>query len=74
MTRLAAISCGGAVTAEMTVRYVRPARIGEKLFIRGELVRRLRKLAEMKASLADAEGSLIAHATVKAIISSSKLF
>src|SRR5689334_19516323 len=38
MTRLAWEIYGAAVTAEMTVRYVAPAIIGEVLFIRGEVV------------------------------------
>src|SRR5512137_2801974 len=39
MTRLAWIVCGGALTAEMTVRFVKPAIVGEKLYIHGEIVR-----------------------------------
>lgn len=67
MTRLAWVVCGGALTAEMIVRYVLPARIGEKLWIRGEIVNESRKLVEMKASLSNAEGKVVAHSTGKAI-------
>ncbi len=67
MTRLASIVCGGALTAEMTVRFVSPARIGETLLIRGEIVNESRKIVEMKASLCDRSGKIIAHATGKAI-------
>ncbi len=67
MTRLAGIVCGSAVTAEMTVRYVGPAPIGEKLLIRGEIVSRSKKIVEMKASLCNTSGKIIAHSTGKAI-------
>jgi uncharacterized protein (TIGR00369 family) len=67
MTRLAWLVCGGALTAEMTVRYVAPAPIGETLVIRGEIIKESRKIVEMKASLHDASGKLIAHSTGKAI-------
>jgi uncharacterized protein (TIGR00369 family) len=69
MTRLAGIVCGGALTAEMVVRFVKPARIGEVLFVQGEIVSQSRKIVEMKASIraVDAAGMLIAHSTGKAI-------
>ncbi len=67
MTRLACIVCGGAVTAEMTVRFVAPAKIGERLTIRGEITKEARKLVEMKASILSPTGALIAHSTGKAI-------
>ncbi len=67
MTRLAWVVCRGALTAEMTVRYVIPARIGETLFIRGEILAESRKIVEMKASLCDKSGNIIAHSTGKAI-------
>lgn len=69
MTRLAGILYGSAVTAEMTVRYVKPAHIGEPLFIRGEIVDGSRKIIEMKASIhaGGESGKLVAHATGRAI-------
>lgn len=70
MTRLAWVVCGGgALTAEMTVRYVAPAAIGGVLYIRGEIVKDSRRLLEMKASIhaQDESGPLIAYATGKAI-------
>ncbi|MBX7067537.1 MAG: PaaI family thioesterase [Parachlamydiales bacterium] len=69
MTRLAWISSGGALTAEMTVRYVAPALIGEMLYVRGEIVKESRKLVEMKATIlkTDASGKLIARSTGKAM-------
>lgn len=69
MTRLAWLTCGGAMTAEMTVRYLKPAKVGEKLFIFGEITRENRKLVEMKSTLYQEklEGAVIAHAFGKAI-------
>lgn len=69
MTRLAGILYGGAVTAEMTVRYVKPAHIGERLFIRGEIVDGSRKIIEMKASIhaGDESGTILAHSTGRAL-------
>ena len=67
MTRLAWIACGGALTAEMVVRYVAPAPIGEKLFILGEIIKESRKLVETKAVVTDVSGKIIAHSTGKAM-------
>ncbi len=70
MTRLVCAIYGTAVTAEMTVRYVAPAQIGELLYARGEIVEESPKLIQLKASLRalEPEGKLIAHATSKAMI------
>ncbi len=68
MTRLAGKVYGKAVTAEMTVRYVAPAQIGEVLFVRGEIVKQMRRLIEMKASIQTEDGKVIAHSTGKALI------
>ncbi len=65
MTRLAWELWGAVVTAEITVRYVAPARIGETLVVTGEVVAESRKILEMKASLCDKSGKKIAHATGK---------
>ena len=69
MTRLAWIACGGAMTAEMTVRFLKPASISEKIFVRGEIVSENRRVVQMRASLrhASASGPLIAHSTGKAV-------
>jgi len=69
MTRLAGVVCGTAVTAEMVVRFVTPARIGELLFVRGEIVKESRKLIEMRAFIysQNESGTLIAYSTGKAI-------
>ena len=66
MTRLAWIVSGGALTAEMNVRYVAPAPIGELLIIRGEITGESRKIVETKASI-ECAGKVIAHSTGKAI-------
>jgi len=69
MTRLAGEICGGALTAEMTVRFVTPALIGELLFVRGEITSESRKIVELKAviyALHESE-KIIAHSTGKAI-------
>src|SRR6185503_19657222 len=44
MTRLAGIVYGGALTAEMTVRFIAPAKIGQLLSIRGEILNESRKI------------------------------
>lgn len=68
MTRLAGIlSDRGAVTAEMTVRYIKPAHVGKKLLIQGEVVKDSRRIMELKATLHSEEGTLIASSTGKAI-------
>jgi uncharacterized protein (TIGR00369 family) len=67
MTRLAVVLYGSAVTAEMTVHYHSPAKIGEPIFIRGELVSQRRRLIEMKASLQTGSGREIASSTGKAL-------
>lgn len=69
MTRLAWICCGGAMTAEMTVRFIQPARIEDKIFIQGEIVSENRKLVEMRAALRkeSPQGPLIARSDGKAV-------
>jgi uncharacterized protein (TIGR00369 family) len=66
MTRLAWLACGGALTAEMTIRFVAPAEIGKLLDIHGEIINERRKIVEMKATI-HSSGTFIAHATGKAI-------
>lgn len=68
MTRLAWVACGGALTAEITVRYLKPAAIGEKLLITGEIVEENRKLILMKAAIhVFGSNKLIARSTGKAV-------
>lgn len=69
MTRLAYVVCGGALTAEMTVRYLQTARVGEKIYIEGEILSENRKLVEMRAALYRDRpgGPVIARSTGKAV-------
>jgi uncharacterized protein (TIGR00369 family) len=69
MARLASIVCGDALTAEMTVRYVAPAHVGELLYVKGEIIKESRRLVEMKATIhrKDELGAVVAHATGKAV-------
>lgn len=69
MTRLAWVVCGGALTAEMTVRYLSPVKVGEKLFVSGEITKENRKLVEMKAAIRKerADGTVVARAEGKAV-------
>ena len=66
MNRVALVIHGGALTAEMTVRFVAPAKIGELLHIRGEILQESRKIIEMKATIYH-DKTLIAHSTGKSI-------
>ncbi|MBI3910564.1 MAG: PaaI family thioesterase [Armatimonadetes bacterium] len=62
----AAISLGRwTVTAEMTVRYLKPARIGERLILTGEVIRNTSRLAECTAELCTEAGERIAVARGK---------
>ena len=67
VTRLAWETHGAAVTAEITVRYHNPARIGEKLSVRGELGEAKGRLVPGKAEIRNAQGHLVASATAKAV-------
>lgn len=69
MTRLAWVVSGGALTAEMNVRFVRPAKVGEKIFVEGEIVSENRKLVQMKACLYSEKlgGPILAHSTGTAV-------
>ena len=67
MTRLAGVLFGSAVTAEMTVRFIKPAPIGEKLLIKGELVKNAKRMAEMQATIHLENGTLIARSSGKAM-------
>jgi len=67
MTRLAWIVCGGALTAEMKVRYLMPAKTGEKLYVFGEIVKENRKLVETRATIHKENRILVAKSEGKAI-------
>ena len=69
MTRLASIICRGALTAEMTVRYLKPAYIGNQLYVRGEIIKESRRIIEMRAFIhsENQAGPVIAYSHGKAI-------
>lgn len=62
----AAISLGRwAATAELTVRYSKPAPLDVPLTVRGEVVRHQKRLVETSAELRLPDGTLLASATGK---------
>jgi len=64
----AATSLGHWVaTAEMTIRYSRPAPTGETLTVAAEVVRRQKRLVECRAEIRGEDGSLLAAATGKLV-------
>ncbi|HOW28551.1 MAG TPA: PaaI family thioesterase [Elusimicrobiota bacterium] len=67
MTRLIWEHVGPAVTAEMTVRYLAPAMIGEKFTVRGEIVDASKKLVSAKAEMIREDGVAVARAEGKTI-------
>ena len=60
-----------AVTAEMTVRYKKPAAIGGKLILEGWIVDRSRKVVHCASVLRDESGAEIAAGKGKMIVKSS---
>jgi len=67
MTRLAWQKFVGAVTAEMTVRYLKPARVGDRLSVRGEVDNLKGRLIPARAEIRDSAGDIVASATGKAL-------
>ncbi len=70
MTRLAWVACGGALSAEITVRYVAPAKIGEKLYIAARVIEENRKVVHLQSVVHAQRAAapfLIARATGKAM-------
>ena len=59
----------GAVTAEMTVRFKRPAAIGRRLVLEGWVVSRDRRIVHCESVLRDESGAEIAAATGKLVLS-----
>jgi len=51
-------------TLEMKTECMRPARLGDLFALRGEVVRMAKQVAYGEASLRDADGALVAQATV----------
>lgn len=54
-------------TAELTVRYLQPARTNEPLYLRGYFVKKTRRIIENRAELEDDIGKIIARAKGKYI-------
>lgn len=54
-----------AVASEMTVRYLQPAFIGEKLHIRGWFVKKAKKVIENRAEIENEMGKIVARAKGK---------
>jgi acyl-coenzyme A thioesterase PaaI-like protein len=52
-------------TAELTVRFSKPARTGDTLTLSAEVVRQRSRLVECRAEARDSEGQLLATATGK---------
>ena len=67
MTRLVWKKTGTAVTAEMTVRYLAPARVGETLRVRGKILEDGRKLVRTEADATRPDGTVVARAEGKAV-------
>jgi len=68
MGRLAWTSGYRAVTAEMSVRYRRPAQTGERLLIVGSIASVEGKLVSCKAEIRKPDGTVIVEATAKMVI------
>ena len=65
MTRLAWQMFGGAVTAEMTIRYLKPAVVGEKLTVKATIDNPANRLLRASAELRNAKDQLVAAAEGK---------
>jgi uncharacterized protein (TIGR00369 family) len=68
MGRLAWTSGHRAVTAEMSLRYKRPAQTGERLMIVGSIASVEGKLVFCKAEIRKPDGTVIVEATAKMVI------
>ncbi|MBI4395716.1 MAG: PaaI family thioesterase [Elusimicrobia bacterium] len=67
MARLAWVRHGAAVTAEMSVRFLAPAKTGERLLIRGRLTNTSRRMILAQAEISNPDGETIARAEGKII-------
>ncbi len=54
-----------AITTELTIRYLQPAFIGEKLYIRGWFVKKSKKIIENRAEIENEMGKIVARAKGK---------
>ena len=67
MTRLIWKIYGAAVTAEMTVRYLSPAKVGEKLKIYGKIKDDTRRVIKAEAYISREDGTFLARSDGKAL-------
>ncbi len=52
-----------AVTTRMSLSYKRPARVGEKILLQGEIVENRKKIVKTKGEARNSEGELLAEAS-----------
>ncbi len=62
MSKAVALTEGEALTGELRVRFRRHVSTGQRLHVRGWIVRRAKRLIETEATLTDTEGNEYAHA------------
>jgi len=62
-----------AVTTRMSLSYKRPAKVGEKILFRGEIVESKKKIVRTKGEARNDEGELLAEATADFFIVEGKL-
>ena len=60
-----------AVTAWMEVRFISPLRIGEKVLVKGNIMKSTKRLIEAKAEISSIDGTLIARANGKLMVLSA---
>jgi uncharacterized protein (TIGR00369 family) len=68
MARFAWVRGLNAVTARIAINYRRPARVGERLTVRGRIDERNRKLCKCSAEVTGEDGVLIADAEATLVI------
>jgi acyl-CoA thioesterase FadM len=56
-----------AITAMLTIRFKNPAKVREKLTVRGEITQATRRLVLAKASIRGEDGALIAEGDSKLV-------
>jgi uncharacterized protein (TIGR00369 family) len=72
MTRLVWKLHGPAVTAEVTIRYLAPAIVGEKMKIMGRIVDDSKRLVTAQAEISKADGTPIARAESRILVLKAK--
>ena len=68
MGRLVWKVLGPAVTGEINIRYLAPVKIGEKLFIKGEIIQKKKRVVYTEAAAEKADGTVVAKASGKNIL------